>query len=296
MCYSVAVPIESNHLWVIGCRSISGSGNFSHCTIAPQLTICARSSPRMPPSSHQSLRAGRAVEKYLQVLKGEPYQLVFTRIEVVYSLPRRAATRTDVLATAPGRFNLRERVTIDWQVEDGYWRISRIAFSDWSPIVGSWRRSGLNREGSIELRILPDGNYIVYVGGDYTAPQFRGRYRLEANKIVFTDTSSIDPQQLQGGEGSYLFVRTARELTCARSKTRTPGGPSATKASGHRLIRCGEQIFAIAPTLGNFSRARAGSSAVERQSYTLLVGGSIPSLPTILAKSRFRRPCYRARN
>ena len=148
------------------------------------------------------------VEKYLQVLKGEPYQLVFTRIEIVYSLPRRAATRADVSATAPGRFNLRERVTIDWQVEDGYWRISRIAFSDWSPVVGSWRRSGLKREGSIELRILPDGNYIVYVGGDYSAPQFRGRYRLEANKIFFTDTSSIDPQQLQGGEGSYLFVRT----------------------------------------------------------------------------------------
>ena len=148
------------------------------------------------------------VEKYLQVLKSEPYQLVFTRIEVVYSLPRRAATRTDVVATAPGRFNLRERVTIDWQVEDRYWRISRIFFSDWSPIVGSWRRSGPKREGSIELRILPDGNYIVYVGGDYTAPQFRGQYRLEANKIIFTDTSSIDPQQLQGGEGSYLFVRT----------------------------------------------------------------------------------------
>ena len=149
------------------------------------------------------------VEKYLQVLKGEPYQLVFTKVEVVYSLPRRAAARTDVLASAPGRFNLRERVTIDWQVEDGYWRISRIAFSDWSPVVGWWRRSGPKREGSIELRILPDGNYIVYVGSDYTVPQFRGRYRLEANKIIFTDTSSIDPEQLQGGEGSYLFVRTA---------------------------------------------------------------------------------------
>ena len=149
------------------------------------------------------------VEKYLQVVNGEPYQLMFTKIEVVYSLPRRAATRTDVTAAAPGRFNLRERVTIDWRVEDDYWRISRIVFADWSPVVGSWRRSGLKREGSIELRILPDGNYIVYVGNDYTAPQFRGRYRLEANKIIFTDTSSIDPQQLQGGEGSYLFVRTA---------------------------------------------------------------------------------------
>jgi hypothetical protein len=149
------------------------------------------------------------VEKYLSALKAEPYQLVFTRTEVVYSLPRRAATRSEVVASAAGRFNLKERVTVDWRTEDGYWRISRIAFSDWSPIVGTWRRSGPGREGSIELRILPDGNYLVYVARDYTAPQFRGHYRLEANKIIFADTASSDPQQLQGGEGSYIFVRTA---------------------------------------------------------------------------------------
>lgn len=150
-----------------------------------------------------------SVEKYLNTLKAEPYQLAFTRTEVVYSLPARAATRSDVVASATGRFNLRERVTVDWRVEDGYWRISGIAFSDWSPIVGGWRRSGLAREGSIELRILPDGNYLVYLRGDYTAPEFRGRYRLEANRIVFTDTAANDPHELQGGEGSYVFVRTA---------------------------------------------------------------------------------------
>jgi hypothetical protein len=32
---------------------------------------------------------------------------------------------------------------------------------------------------------------------------------LEANRIVFTDTSANDPQQLQAGEGTYIFVRTA---------------------------------------------------------------------------------------
>jgi hypothetical protein len=79
-----------------------------------------------------------------------------------------------------------------------------------------------------------------------------------------------------------------RELTCGRLRMRTPGVPSATKAYGHRLIRCGEQIFAIGPTLGNFSSSRAGSSAVERQSYTLLVGGSIPSLPI---GWDFQKPC-----
>jgi hypothetical protein len=48
---------------------------------------------------------------------------------------------------------------------------------------------------------------------------------------------------------------------------RTPGGPSATKAFGHRVISS-KQIFAIGATLGNFSGGPAGSSVVERQSYT----------------------------
>lgn len=62
---------------------------------------------------------------------------------------------------------------------------------------------------------------------------------------------------------------------------KTPGELSAMRACGHQLTRVSKQVFAIGATLGNFSRVRAGSSAVERQSYTLLVGGSIPSLPTI---------------
>ena len=148
-------------------------------------------------------------EKYLQALAAEPYNLAFSRTEVVYSLPRRAATRSDLVASAAGRFNLKERVTVDWRVEDGYWRISRILFSDWSPIVGTWRHSGLNREGFIELRVLPDGNYLVFLAEDPSAPAFRGSYRLEGNRIIFVDTSSNDPQKLQSGEGSYLFVRTA---------------------------------------------------------------------------------------
>ena len=148
-------------------------------------------------------------DKYLETLAAEPYYLSFSDTQVVYSLPRRAATRSDVVASAAGRFNLKERVTVDWQVEDGYWRISRILFSDWSPIVGTWRHSGLNREGSIELRVLPDGTYLVFLAEDPSAPAFRGSYRLEGNKIIFVDTSSSDPQKLQSGEGSYLFVRTA---------------------------------------------------------------------------------------
>jgi hypothetical protein len=149
------------------------------------------------------------VEKYLSALKAEPYDLQFSNTQVVYSLPRRAATRSDVTARAPGRFDLKERVIVDWRASDGYWRISRIVFPDWSSIVGTWRRAGIKREGTIELRILPDGNYLVYLAGDYAEPEFRGRYRLEGNSIVLADTSSKDPQLLERSEGTYRFVRTA---------------------------------------------------------------------------------------
>jgi hypothetical protein len=149
------------------------------------------------------------VEKYLSALKAEPYHLAFSRTEVVYSLPTRAATRSDAVASAAGRFDLKERVTVDWRAEDGYWRISRILFPDWSPIVGTWRRSGLKDEGSIELRILPDGKYLVFLSTDASTPEFRGLYRVESNRIVFADTSSNDPHKLQTGEGTYIFLRTA---------------------------------------------------------------------------------------
>lgn len=149
------------------------------------------------------------VEKYLTALKAEPYQLAFSRTEVVYSLPTRAATRSNAVASAAGRFDLRERVTVDWRVEDGYWRISRILFPDWLPIVGTWRRNGLKEEGSIELRILPDGKYLVLLSTDASTPEFRGLYRVESNRIVFADTSSNDPHKLQTGEGTYVFLRTA---------------------------------------------------------------------------------------
>ena len=163
-----------------------------------------------------------SVEKYLQTLAAEPYQIDFSKTQVVYSLPRRAATRSEVTAVAPGRFNLRERVTVDWRVEDGYWRISKIVFSDWSPIVGTWRRAGLKQEGSIELRLLPDGNYLVFLADDSSEPAFRGRYRLEGNRMMFADFSSKDPQQLQTGEGSYLFLRTAAGLDLRKVQDENP--------------------------------------------------------------------------
>jgi hypothetical protein len=163
-----------------------------------------------------------SVEKYLSALKAEPYQLEFGRTEVIYSLPRRAATRSEVTARAPGRFELKERVTVDWRVDNGYWRISRIVFSDWSPMVGTWRRSGPGREGLIELRVLPDGNYLVFAAGDFAVPAFRGRYRLERNNIAFADSSANDPQQLQTSEGSYRFARTPTGIDLSKIQDENP--------------------------------------------------------------------------
>jgi hypothetical protein len=162
------------------------------------------------------------VDRYLQALAAEPYQIEFSKTQVIYSLPQRAATQSEASAVAPGRFNLRDRVTVDWRVENGYWRISKILFVDWSPIVGTWRRAGLRQEGSMELRLLPDGNYLVFLADDNSEPAFRGRYRLEGNQIVFADFSSKDPQQLQTGEGTYMFVRTASGLDLRKVQEENP--------------------------------------------------------------------------
>ncbi len=149
------------------------------------------------------------VEKYLQIAAADRYMIAFSNTEIVYSLPSKVTTRSTVRAAAPEKFNLTEPVMIDWRFEDGQWRISRFSFPDWPPVVGVWRRSGLRGEGTLELRILPGGNYVVYVNEDYTLPKFRGQYQLDGNRITLTDTSAEDPKMFEKGSGSYLFVRTA---------------------------------------------------------------------------------------
>jgi len=153
------------------------------------------------------------VDRYLRAVAAEPYTLTIRQTEVVYSFPGRAMTQSDVVASAPARFNLPERLMVEWRLEDGYWRIARIAYADWSPIIGIWRRGGLKNEGALELRVMPGGSYVVYRAEDYSAPAFRGRYRLEGNKITLADTSAFEAKQFQNGEGGYLFVRTPTGLT-----------------------------------------------------------------------------------
>ena len=147
------------------------------------------------------------VAQFLNALAADPYQISFSATETVYSLPGRAVTRSAGTANSPGKFTLKETVSVDWRLEDGYWRIARLRFTDWPVIIGTWRKAGLRNEGSIELRVAPGGNYTVYTAEDYSLPAFKGRYRLEGNKITFADTGSNNPREFQPVEGSYLFVR-----------------------------------------------------------------------------------------
>ncbi len=154
-----------------------------------------------------------SVEQYLKAVQTDPSTLAVSGTEIVYSFPGRAATRSALAISSSGQATLREQLTVDWVLEDGYWRISRMIVTGWTPILGTWRRSGQRGEGSIELRVLPDGSYLVYLGEDYLLPAFRGRYVLEGNKITFTDSSAADSRLFQAGSGSYVFVRTANGMT-----------------------------------------------------------------------------------
>ncbi len=147
------------------------------------------------------------VAQFLSALAAEPYTISFSNTETIYSLPGKAVTRSSGTASASGKFNLKETVTVDWRLEDGYWRIARLRFVEWPSIIGTWRHAGLRGEGSIELRILPGGTYLVFVGDSFEMPAFRGRYRLEGNRITFTDTAADNPRDFQPGEGSYSFIR-----------------------------------------------------------------------------------------
>ncbi|MFZ4683295.1 MAG: hypothetical protein ACOYMS_12390 [Terrimicrobiaceae bacterium] len=165
---------------------------------------------------------GAGVDLYLRALAAEPYTLTVKSTEVVYSFPNRAMTQSQVVASAPARFNLQERLTVEWRMEDGHWRIARMFYTDWPAIVGTWRRSGLKNEGSIELRVMPGGTYVVYTAEDYSAPAFRGRYRLDSNKITFADTSAYEAKQFQGGDGSYIFLRTPTGVTFRKVDDENP--------------------------------------------------------------------------
>lgn len=147
-----------------------------------------------------------SVDAFLAASAAENGTIGFHSTEVLFSQPGWAKTRSMIVANSPGRYSYNEPVEIDWRLEDGYWRISRLTFSNWSSILGVWHRGGMRGETSIELRILPGGIYQVYFGQDQTVPAFKGTYRLEGNKITFADESASEASMFQKGEGSYMFT------------------------------------------------------------------------------------------
>lgn len=156
---------------------------------------------------------GAGIAKFLSAVAAEPFDLSFSQTETIYAFPERATTRSEATVSSPGKFSFKERVTVDWRREDGYWRVARLVFADWPSILGVWRKGGLRNEGSIELRIMPGGSYVIYLAEDYTLAEYRGRYTLEGNKITFADTSSSDPKNFQSGAGSYLVQRAPTGVT-----------------------------------------------------------------------------------
>ena len=150
-----------------------------------------------------------SADTYLKALAVEPFGLQFTNTEMVYGFPTRAVTRSDVVAGAPGKFNLKERVTVDWRLEDGSWRIARIVYPAWSSLLGTYRRGGLRNEGSLELRLMPGGKYTVYTAENFSAPEYRGDYVVDGNRLTLTDTGANEPRNFQGGAGVYVLTRTS---------------------------------------------------------------------------------------
>ena len=147
-----------------------------------------------------------SVDTYLKALAIEPFGVMFSNTELVYAFTERAVTRSDVVAGAPGKFNLKERVTVDWRLEEGYWRISRILFPDWSSILGTYRRSGQRGEGSLELRLMPGGRYVIYTAENFSTPEYRGQYTVDGNRITMADTASDDPKKFQPATGTYVLT------------------------------------------------------------------------------------------
>jgi len=95
---------------------------------------------------------------------------------------------------------------VRWRFEDGQWRIYEMEFPAWSPILGVWRKAGPRGEPSMELRLVPGGQYLVYAERDRTLPTFRGRYRIEGSNLYLVDSSASVASNLNTEEGRYVVI------------------------------------------------------------------------------------------
>lgn len=156
-------------------------------------------SPSMP-------RSGNG-DQYIKRLLEEPFSLEIIQTDLVYSTPTSALTRGTAKVFAPGKYSMTERIDVNWVVENGAWKIRSLEYTDWSTIIGTWKRAGQRGEPSIELRILPGGTYLVFAANDRVNPTFRGKYAIEGNRITMADNGADDPRSLQTGEGVYEIIR-----------------------------------------------------------------------------------------
>jgi len=155
-------------------------------------------SPAMP-------RSGGAAE-YTRTLASEPFRMEVSGTEILFANNFGAKTRSRVRLNSPARFTLEESLEVRWRFEDGQWRIYEMEFPAWSPILGVWRKAGPRGEPSMELRLVPGGQYLVYAERDRTLPTFRGRYRIEGSNLYLVDSSASVASNLNTEEGRYVVI------------------------------------------------------------------------------------------
>lgn len=155
-------------------------------------------SPAMP-------RMGGSAD-YTRSLMAEPFRMEVSGTEILFANNHGAKTRSRVRLNSPARYALEESMEVRWQFEDGQWRISEMEFPSWSPILGIWRKAGVRGEPSMELRLIPGGQYLVYAERDRTLPTFRGRYRIEGSNLYLVDSSASVASNLNTEEGRYVVI------------------------------------------------------------------------------------------
>jgi hypothetical protein len=145
---------------------------------------------------------------YLTALKSEPFRMEISGTEILFANQMGAKTRSRVRLSSPARFSLDEPLEVLWRFENGQWKIQEIDFPAWPAFLGTWKKAGPRGESSIELRIMPGGQYLVYADRDRTLPTFRGRYQSDGNTLSLVDSSAADSSQLSTEEGRYVVIIT----------------------------------------------------------------------------------------
>ncbi len=143
---------------------------------------------------------------YMTALIAEPFRMEISDTEILFANKIGAKTRSRVKLSSPARYSLDEPLEVLWEFENGQWRVQEIDFPAWPPFVGKWKKAGQRGEASMELRLIPGGQYLVYADRDHSLPTFRGRYRFEGNTLFLTDTSAADSGDLSTEEGRYVVV------------------------------------------------------------------------------------------